>query len=143
MTTIAGHMGMYMRLSENVTGQELIHATRSIIEKSDLLKRFYFGFVDHTHAKSVHYESHEIQHVVELDMEMAKFTCPGMLMAIVAPSDLQFGMSRMWQTLADKTGWESQIFRQTEEAEAWLLARTQEKFGHMLNGFLEEIKNIP
>jgi|GEM_PF-1159907 hypothetical protein len=35
---------------------------------------------------------------------------------LIAPSDLQFGMLRMWQAYSDETNWESNIVRTYDEA---------------------------
>jgi len=44
----------------------------------------------------------------------------GVKRAMVAPSDLGFGMARMFQMLHDHAPEEIQVFRSMEEAEAWL-----------------------
>ncbi len=40
--------------------------------------------------------------------------------ALVASSDVIFGLARMFQTLSDESGGEIQIFRDMDAAEAWL-----------------------
>ena len=40
--------------------------------------------------------------------------------AIVVNSDLEFGIARMYQMLAEKEGFEVRVFRDTTKAEAWL-----------------------
>ena len=41
-------------------------------------------------------------------------------MAIVAPHDLPYGLSRMYQILSDEAGAEVGVFRDRPEAERWL-----------------------
>lgn len=38
----------------------------------------------------------------------------------IVPSDLLYGMSRMWQAYADDTEWKMNIAKSREEAEIWL-----------------------
>jgi hypothetical protein len=45
---------------------------------------------------------------------------PGVRRAIVAPSDLMFGMGRMYATHAEREGQDVRVFRTLAEAEAWL-----------------------
>lgn len=45
---------------------------------------------------------------------------PGLLMAQLCPTDLEFGMTRMWEALAADTGWIMGVFRTRAELEAWL-----------------------
>jgi hypothetical protein len=44
----------------------------------------------------------------------------GVRRAIVAPSDVAFGMARMFATFAERSGQEVQIFREMQLAEEWL-----------------------
>jgi hypothetical protein len=44
----------------------------------------------------------------------------GVKRALVAPSDIDFGMARMFQLLHDHAPEEVRVFRTMEEAEAWL-----------------------
>jgi hypothetical protein len=46
--------------------------------------------------------------------------------AIVAPRNVLFGMMRMFQVLAQNSFTTSQVFRTTEDAEAWLAAKEAE-----------------
>ena len=45
---------------------------------------------------------------------------PGSRMAVVSPQDLQFGLSRIFGTLAEDAGVPVDVFRSTEEAIEWL-----------------------
>jgi hypothetical protein len=40
--------------------------------------------------------------------------------AIVAPSDLAFGIARMWEAFAEVTRWNTHVFRSRAEADPWL-----------------------
>ena len=48
---------------------------------------------------------------------------------IASPTDLGYGLSRMWEVLSDQSGWEMQIFRSRAEAERWIQQRAKQKFG--------------
>jgi len=45
--------------------------------------------------------------------------CPGLLLAVVAPGDLLFGLSRMWQANLDEEC-RAMVFRTRTEAQAWI-----------------------
>jgi len=45
----------------------------------------------------------------------------------VMPTDLEFGMGRMWQAYADETGWESFVRRTRDEAEKWIQSKVEMK----------------
>ena len=46
-----------------------------------------------------------------------------------ANRDLTYGLARMTEMLIDVTGWESKVFRNREDAEAWIKERVKEKYG--------------
>jgi hypothetical protein len=45
---------------------------------------------------------------------------PEGLIAIVAPNDILYGLSRMWETLAEQSGLTTRVTRTRAEAVAWL-----------------------
>jgi hypothetical protein len=45
---------------------------------------------------------------------------PEGLVAIVAPNDILYGLSRMWETLADRSALTTRVMRTRAEAVAWL-----------------------
>lgn len=49
------------------------------------------------------------------------------VIAAAMPSDLAFGLGRMWQAYADETGWKSHAFRAREEAENWVQNELQQE----------------
>jgi len=57
--------------------------------------------------------------MVELDNAHAARLGEGMV-AIVAPEDLMFGISRMFQIVTDSSPWQVSVFRTTHEARRWL-----------------------
>lgn len=50
---------------------------------------------------------------------------PGTRCAVVVASDVEFGLTRMFATLADGGPMETRVFRDIGEAEAWLLGKTR------------------
>jgi hypothetical protein len=48
---------------------------------------------------------------------------PRAVVAVVAPGDTVFGMARMWQAFANKTGWEIEIVWSKPAATVWLRSR--------------------
>ena len=42
------------------------------------------------------------------------------LLVFVLPTDVEFGMGRMWQVYADQAGVHSRVFRTRREADEWL-----------------------
>lgn len=119
-----------------IVGGDLTEATRELVAWDDArLARLYAGLIDQSAATSFDADTGRLDQLVELDMQLAQKVRKGFLVAAAAPHDLQFGVSRMWQTLAEATGWEIQVFRDREAAVAWLRSRAAQKFGVELARF--------
>jgi hypothetical protein len=69
----------------------------------------------------------DVRQIADLELRMADVQ-PHASVAIVAPTDVAFGMRRMWQVLTEKTGWETMVFRTRQEAEDWV-GRKVERLG--------------
>jgi hypothetical protein len=48
---------------------------------------------------------------------------------VVGENDLAFGLARMWQLSLGNAVWAVQVFRDRDDALAWITDRTAEKFG--------------
>ena len=69
----------------------------------------------------------EVRTIVEQDERLAAVV-PELVTAIVAPHDLGFGMSRMWEMFTERLGWSTRTFRSRPEAELWLRQEVRRKF---------------
>jgi hypothetical protein len=47
---------------------------------------------------------------------------PGARVAVIAPTDMLFGVSRMWGVFVEPSGMEIQVFRLRAAAEQWVKA---------------------
>lgn len=113
----------------DVAGGDFTAATRELLHWDDArLRKLVGGLVDQTHAASFDVEAARVQSLIGLDVQLSHRVRSGFLVAVAAPGDLQFGMSRMWQSLAEVTGWEIHVVRDRTEAMAWLRARASQKF---------------
>ena len=59
-------------------------------------------------------------------------------MAIVAPRDLEYGLSRMWQAFVEDNGWETMVFRSREQAEEWVREKVSQNFSTDLDEFPDD-----
>ena len=54
---------------------------------------------------------------------------PDIVLASVADQDSMYGLTRVAKTLRDKTNWENEVFRNRQDAEAWIKVRLKDKYG--------------
>ncbi len=124
--TVEDGRGLVFTGSGRLSGAEIIEAKRALLTESPGLPPIRFTLVTLVEVTSLAITPDEVRELVGIDLELARWS-PGMVVAIVAPRDLDFGMSRMWQALAEDTGWATGVFRSLPQAEAWLQERLAEE----------------
>jgi len=80
-----------------------------------------YQIVDTTEAKEIQLPAGAIERLARQDIAAAQ-SLEGVAIAVVAPRDLDFGLSRMWQALVDTPGVSSAVFRDFPSAEDWILS---------------------
>ena len=105
-----------------VTGTDFATADAALLDSPAALRVLRYALIDFGEATNFLATQEEIRRVAEVDHRIAELV-PHLCLAIVAPRDLQFGISRMWQVFVEGTGWETAVFRDRREAEAWLFRK--------------------
>jgi hypothetical protein len=67
----------------------------------------------------------QIQLLASIHVEASK-TNPQLVVAVYGSKDFVFGMGRMWEILAEATGWQTAVFRSAEEAKTWVRSHVNE-----------------
>lgn len=125
---IADGNGAIFHCSGHVTGEELIQSKFGLDKQQDRLRKWRFAIVDHTECAHADYSLSDIQRLTEVDRRLASFVPPGFLIAVISPDDFVFGVSRMWQSLADALHWEILVARRRDVAENWIRHRAKRNF---------------
>lgn len=85
-------------------------------------RQVQYGLIDLTQVTDMKVTGEQVRQVVEANRKTSSYTPPGQVrIATIAPNPLTYGMSRMWQMLADDLNWKIQIFRSRPAAIAWLI----------------------
>ena len=122
--------GALMLCTGKVLGSEVFNAKLPLEKQTERVSQWRFAVLDHSEATSVDYSSSDIQHLLKQDKGFfAGMLADGFLIAIVSPQDHVFGISRMWQTMADQLHYEVLVARSREQADTWIRARMLQKFG--------------
>ena len=113
--------GADVRFSGVTTGSEIVEA------KTSALAHPYDGALafllfDLAGADRLDVPTADVRRVAREDREYAA-THPPFAIAVVAPHDLEYGLSRMWQAFVDDTPIESTVARSRAEALGWLAGR--------------------
>ena len=111
-------VGIEIVASGCVTGDEIIEIQREIYSP-DNLKKLKYQLIDRTECKEYNVSFEDIKKIAIFDTAASKSN-PDIVIAIVSPTDLQFGMSRAWQAYVVDSHYKTQIFRDRIAAVNWL-----------------------
>jgi hypothetical protein len=81
-----------------------------------------YWLVDLSGVTEVRLNSQDVRTIVDVDRRLAQ-RMPAAVVAVIAPGDAAFGLSRMWEIMAEGIGWPTGVFRNRAEAEAFLRGR--------------------
>ncbi|OGQ98079.1 MAG: hypothetical protein A2521_07170 [Deltaproteobacteria bacterium RIFOXYD12_FULL_57_12] len=101
-----------------VTGEELINAI-SRVYADERYPRLKYWIGDRTSCTEFVPDTNSFEKIAELNKKESARN-PGMLLALVSPTNLQYGMSRMLQHLAEGCLFRTEIFRDRASAEKWI-----------------------
>jgi hypothetical protein len=75
---------------------------------------------DLSQANASRMSSDDIRQIAQRNKSRVKKTGVGNQVAFVAPRDIEYGLSRMYEMFSDETPVENRVFRTIEEARRWL-----------------------
>jgi len=107
-----------------VAGDDIINANREVFSSEARMENYKYGFIDYSVVSDLSASNSEIEHMVSQQKKASEFM-PNAILAFVAKKDLEFGLTRMWEIIADNASiqWETMVFRDKEKAEIWIKDR--------------------
>jgi len=114
--------GYIMKCSGILTFSDIFDIKQKIDASPHDISNTSFWLVDLRDVKEIRLESSDVHQIVHMDRKLAQ-KMPHAAVAIVAPNDVAFGVSRMWEILAEDIGWPTGVFRKIQDAELWVNAR--------------------
>lgn len=114
-------LGVEFISSGVVTGEQVIEANKSVYTPENL-SRLTYKIVDRTECTDYRVTAGEVEAIALQDREAAKVN-PHVIVVLVSPTPVQFGVSRMWEAHVQGTGWRTGVFKDRESADAWLSER--------------------
>jgi len=121
-------VGIIYHCYGHMTIGDFFQAGNGFLAYPEEIKKWRYAIVDLTSAGNMQISSDEIRSVVEQNKRIASIAHAGVILAVAAPRDLGFGLSRMWEILMEQIGWETMTFRSLEEADDWVRHRVKQKF---------------
>jgi hypothetical protein len=126
----ADRSGILYTAAGSITAHQLFSALDQIQSLGKSGHRWTFCQHDFIAAGTLECSSHQIRNLAQTAKGSLTSIFPkGTAVAFVAPSDLYFGLARMWLVYAEETGWEIAVFRSRTESEHWIEGRVRARFG--------------
>jgi hypothetical protein len=122
-------MGVLYDCYGALTGKDFIDANDQIMTFSDEIKHLRYGFIDTMEIADISVSESEMMVIASQDEKIASFIQHSVIVAVVAKSVFAFGLSRIWSSLIEHTGWETMSFRDRLTAESWVKERVKANFG--------------
>ena len=110
--------GIEIIASGIVTGEEVIEAHKEIYNKGNLRKQKY-QIIDRSHCTEYQITSEEVEKIAGIDNKASEVN-PNIIIALISPTSLQFGMSRMWQAYIEDDRFVTKIFQDRKSADEWI-----------------------
>jgi hypothetical protein len=110
--------GIEIVASGIITGADIIEAHKEIYNEENLNKQKY-QIIDRTKCEQYNVSPVEVQQIADIDKAASKSN-PNIIIAIISPTDLQFGMSRMWEMYVEESRFLTEIFRDRKSADEWI-----------------------
>ena len=107
------------------TGDEIIEANKKV-NTHENFSGLKYKIADRSACNEYRVSGEDVKIIAGQEREAAELN-PELVVAMIAPSDLQFGISRMYQSLMADMGFECEIFRSPEEADRWIAAKLETK----------------
>ena len=110
--------GIYVTLEGKVTLDDFKVGSSEAYSEEHILNQNY-QIIDFTSCSSFDLSSSDMLEIAKIDKKASEFN-PNIKIAIIAPSDLVFGMCRVYEAYADETGFDIMVLRTRQEAENWI-----------------------
>lgn len=102
-----------------VQGREIIDGVSSVLEAAKRGMPLRYSITDLSNITKVEITSNEIRDIAHINIQTSHIISRRTLVVIVA-SSLHYGLARMWEVYAEPTNWNTRVFRDANEAKAWL-----------------------
>ncbi len=113
--------GIELLFTGKLTLKDFLKAYEEIYNEQNLYRQKY-QIGEFTGVESIELSSEDISLLARLDIEASKKN-PNIIIANIGKSDLEFGLSRMWEMFADECLFEIKVFRNREDAKKWIESR--------------------
>jgi hypothetical protein len=111
--------GVVVTYFGDVTEQDLIDSVIERFGDSERAKNLIYSIGDFTNSATINIRTENVKKIGATARDLLDRNS-SLLFVVVAPSDLAFGLGRMWEAYSDVSGDNVHIFRERAKADHWL-----------------------
>ena len=111
--------GIITSFSDVVTDENLIRSATERVSEEHNFKDFLYGISDFSNVTEFKVTTEGIKANARQAIEYSKLNKDFILVSVM-PTDLEFGMARVWIAHAEESSWRTNTFRTFEEAQHWI-----------------------
>ncbi|MBT8341172.1 MAG: hypothetical protein KJP07_14240 [Desulfatitalea sp.] len=111
--------------SGTVKGADVVEARKEVYSNQNFSKQRY-QIVDRSKVTDFQVNSAEVMTIAEQDMAAAKIN-PNILVALISPTDLQYGISRMYEAFIGDSTFVTKVFKDRKSAEEWIAGELEKR----------------
>ena len=123
-------IGFNLSVTGIISGRDLFSEIENFYQSEHLITNRY-GIIEFSCAANNKITNFDVRAIAEISEKSSKIA-PNRIIALISKSDVGFGLSRMWEILAEKTNWDTRVFRSRSDAEKWLRTKVFEKFNTII-----------
>lgn len=102
-----------------VTDSDIINSMKERFSSDDRISSYRYAITDCSDVERFDVSPEAMKESAEVSKKVSLINKNIVVVAIM-PTDLEFGMGRMWQAYSYETGWKAEIVRTKDEADIWL-----------------------
>jgi len=122
-------VGILYHCHGTVTGKDFMEANKRTLSFKEHLKQVRYGLIDKTEVDDIHMTDSEMVTIMAQNKRIASLVPPGAIVAVITENDFELGLSRIWESFIEHTGWETMTFRARWQAESWLKEKVKANSG--------------
>jgi hypothetical protein len=116
---VDGGRGIVFTAAGELTARDILAAKSELLAEPAKVRPLVHALVLLGDVTGFEPTNEEVRNIADADARISRLA-PNVSVAVVAPSDYLFGLSRMWEVFAEATAWRIAVFRSRAEADAWL-----------------------
>ena len=113
--------GVITNYSGILNGESIINATKERLASTRDIKSYRYFLSDYSEVTDFNVSSKTVQKSAQLALQFSKII-PKLHLVIIMPTDLKYGIARMWQSYAtdEVTGWKTKVVKTRKQATKWI-----------------------